>query len=270
MELPGGIMRDGQRLRDFRFKALTGVEELAIAEAFAADDAVPKRVTAILTASVTSLGGATATEADIRDLAVGDRQFLMQRLVGELGAETGWMTATCAHCGEPFDFPMRFGDLPVKPAGDGFPFTAVDGATFRAPTGADQDVLAAECLDGEAARIRLVELCLVDGGTPVEVAALDRAELARIDAALETISPEAVTETSLDCPACGRTCAVDLDIGAMPLPRADTLYQEIHRMASIYHWTETEILLLPRSRRRRYLAMIARDETPARGLWRQA
>ena len=87
-----------------------------------------------------------------RNLAVGDRQFLMQRLVAHLDVETGWLTAVCLHCEAPCDFPLRFADLPCKPAGAGFPFATVHGAhgsaIFRAPTGGDQEVLAAEGLEG--------------------------------------------------------------------------------------------------------------------------
>lgn len=270
MTLPGGIMRDGQRLRDYRFKTLTGGDELAIAEAFAADDGVPQRITAILAAALAPLGEVPATIDDVRALAVGDRQFLMQQLVALLDTETGWMTADCQHCGEPFDFPMRFGDLPCKPAGEGFPFASVDGATYRAPTGADQEVLAEASGDGSAARRSLIALCLVDGTTSVEVEHLSEADLDRIDAALEAVSPEAVTETSLDCPSCGRKCLVDLGIDTMPLPRPDKLYQEVHRIASAYHWSEREILALPRSRRQRYLALIARDAAPSSMMRRSA
>ncbi|MEM8587632.1 MAG: hypothetical protein AAGG65_06185 [Pseudomonadota bacterium] len=264
MTLPGGIMRDGQRLRDCRFKTLTGGDELAIAEAFVADDRVPQRITAILTAVLDTLGGSPATIEGVRALAVGDRQFLMQQLVALLDTETGWMTADCQHCGEPFDFAMRFGELPCKPAGEGFPNVIVDGARYRVPSGGDQEVLAAEGLEGEAARRRVVALCLVDSKMLVDVGQLEEADLARVDAALEAVSPEAVTETSLDCPSCGRTCRVDLGIDTMPLPRPDTLYQEVHRIASTYHWSEDAILALPRGRRQRYLALIARDAAPAR------
>ena len=52
MKLPGGILRGGQRLNDYSFKALTGVEELAIAEAFGSGMLSPQRVTAVLAAAL--------------------------------------------------------------------------------------------------------------------------------------------------------------------------------------------------------------------------
>ena len=44
----------------------------------------------------------------------------------------------------------------------------------------------------------------------------------------------------------------------------ERLYEEIHVLATHYHWSEPAILALPRSRRQRYLALIARQHA-ARG-----
>jgi hypothetical protein len=38
---------------------------------------------------------------------------------------------------------------------------------------------------------------------------------------------------------------------------AEGLYEEVHHLAFHYHWTEREILELPRTKRRRYLAILA-------------
>jgi hypothetical protein len=274
MNLPGGILRGGQRLNDYSFKALTGVEELAIAEAFGSGMLLPQRVTAVLAAALARIGGEVATEAHVSSLAVGDRQFLMQRLVAHLGGETGWLTAVCLHCEAPCDFPLRFADLPFKPAGAGFPFATVRGrqgsAIFRAPTGGDQEVLAAEGLEGAAALRRLVGLCLVKSSGAFDVAQIGEVELAGIDQALEDVSPEAVTETTMVCPSCGKPTRAQLDVTAMPLPSADVLYQEVHRIASVYHWSEHEILSLTRYRRQRYLALIARQYGAAPAVRRSA
>ena len=88
---------------------------------------------------------------------------------------------------------------------------------------------------------------------------ISEADLARIDQALEDVSPEAVTETTMVCPSCGEPTRAQLDVTAMPLSSADVLYQEVHRIASVYHWSEHEILSLTRHRRQRYLALIARQ-----------
>jgi hypothetical protein len=37
------------------------------------------------------------------------------------------------------------------------------------------------------------------------------------------------------------------------------LYEEVHVLAMHYHWSESEILALTRSKRQRYLALLARQ-----------
>ncbi|WP_158497826.1 DUF6760 family protein [Pseudoxanthomonas suwonensis] len=44
----------------------------------------------------------------------------------------------------------------------------------------------------------------------------------------------------------------------------ERLYEETHVLAMHYHWSEPQILALPRSKRQRYLALIARQH-PASG-----
>jgi hypothetical protein len=38
---------------------------------------------------------------------------------------------------------------------------------------------------------------------------------------------------------------------------------DVHRLASVYHWSEADILALPLPRRRRYLARLDADGTEA-------
>jgi len=64
------------------------------------------------------------------------------------------------------------------------------------------------------------------------------------------------------CPECGTARAVDLDPYGALRHRPDTLLLQVHRLAWHYHWSEAEILALPRPRRLRYLQLI--DQ--ARGL----
>ena len=60
------------------------------------------------------------------------------------------------------------------------------------------------------------------------------------------------------CPACGAPNEVAVDLEALALTsllgRQRALLQEVHRFASRYGWTESEVLALPPARRARYLA----------------
>ena len=39
----------------------------------------------------------------------------------------------------------------------------------------------------------------------------------------------------------------------------EMLYEEIHVLALHYHWSEADLLGLPRTKRRRYLGLVARQ-----------
>lgn len=70
--------------------------------------------------------------------------------------------------------------------------------------------------------------------------------------------PPAGPPLALNCPACGHRWSEPLDVAA--LIKADTeaaatrLLQEVHLLATAYHWSERDILALPPARRRFYLA----------------
>lgn len=246
MLLPGGIVRDGERRRGFAFRPVDGALEAALADAAAAPG-VPQAVTAVLAAALAELGGEPATPGAVRDLAVGDRQFLARQLSVHLGHDPVWLTAVCRECGESFDFQVRQADLPVKEAGEGFPCARVGGLRLRVPTGADQEEIAG--LPDERAVRALFERCRLEGdGDP-----------AAAEAALEAVAPEVSLAALAGCPACGagNEVAVDPYLG---LPRdGDELFEEVHRLASSYHWSQAEILSLPRARRQRYLRLIDRS-----------
>lgn len=273
MGLPGGLVRNGVRRREFAFRPLTGAVELALAEAAGADSPLPARVTAALVATLEHVGGEAPVPAVVADLCVGDRQFLMGRLAVGLGEGEVWLTAQCGRCGERFDFSVSYGELPVKEAGEGYPFARVETSLgpcrFRVPTGADQEFLAGLSEDGEAIRC-LVERCLLArppacGSSGDVVGAFTPDDLARIEAALEAVSPEVAVSVQAACPCCGTTQEIDVDPYRVLCRYSGLeLFQEIHILAATYHWSEAEILALSQERRRRYLDLIDRARGMAR------
>lgn len=246
MLLPGGIVRDGERRRGFAFRPVDGVLEAALAEAAAAPS-TPRAVTLVLAAALAELGGEPASEETVRNLPVGDRQFLARQLSVHLGHDPVWLTAVCRACGESFDFEVRQADLPVKEAGESFPFAQAGSLRLRVPTGADQEAIAG--LSDEKAMQVLFERCRIAG----------KGSAAAAEAAIEDASPEVALAALAGCPACGagNEVAVDPYLG---LPaRGEDLFAEVHRLASAYHWSEAEILSLPRARRQLYLKLIDRS-----------
>jgi hypothetical protein len=258
--LPGGLIRQGERLRDWTFAPLTGALEVAIAEAARGTGSLPQRVTAVLTAALGELGGEAVGPETVRSLTVADRQYLMRRLGGMLGIEEDWIAASC-RCGSSFDVPIRYSELPVKPAGEGYPYaeaaTSLGRLRLRVPTGADQEAIAA-IDDPAAARRRLARRCLVE---PVP-GPLSEQDVAKIETALEEVAPELTTRAQVACVDCGRPHELYLDPYLCLSRASEEIFLEIHTLASVYHWSEREILSLPRERRQLYIALLDR----ARGM----
>jgi hypothetical protein len=261
MALPGGIHRDGELRRDFRFRPITGELELMLSESVQYADNHALRVTTVLCQALETLGGAPASAEAVRGLSVGDRQFLMVRLAAQIHDLPVWVTAHCGHCQEPFDTSYRYADVPVKPAGADYPRTQVNthlgSLNVHVPTGADQERIANASDHAEAMRLLLRGIVeRANTATELDPAVLSAADIAAIEQQVEAIAPEVATELLAQCPHCGTDNAVAINLYACLARPMDELFAEVHIIASHYHWSERAILDMPRHRRQTYLRHI--------------
>lgn len=263
--LPGGVRVGGELRRDYAFRVLDGIAEMALAEAAGATD-LPTQVTRALAAMLDHVGGIEPSVELLDGLSVADRQYLMTRLSAHLGTDQVWLTATCPQCEQKFDLAVRYSQLPVKPAGSDYPeidvLTVHGRLRVRVPNGADQRAVLVVADPGRA-RAALARRCIVawDGGNPADLQ-LDHAVLDAIDSAFESLAPEVATTAQAACPECQTASLIDLDPYHCLRRAGGDLFYEVHLLASHYHWSEPEILSLPRWRRARYLGLIDR----ARGM----
>jgi hypothetical protein len=83
--------------------------------------------------------------------------------------------------------------------------------------------------------------------------------LAEAEKMLSHYDPLGYVEIVGECPDCRGELRAEFDLVANWLSRlktdSDILIEEIHLLASRYHWTEGEILRLPVARRQRYLEL---------------
>ena len=260
MKLPGGVWREGCLHRDVVFRSVDGHLEMALAEAAGALHDIPSRVSEALQAAVAEVGSQVPDRELVDALSVGDRQFLMSRLASHLGLESVWLSATCGYCHGQFDFPLDYGAIPVKPAGEGYPFAevllAMGQVQVRVPTGADQRAILS-WPDEQRAKVELARRCIVG-----ESSALTDDDIACIETALEAVAPELSTHVAAPCPECGGDNLLEIDPYYCLGRVGNELFVEIHHLAAHYHWSESEILNLPRWRRKKYLRLIDR----ARGM----
>lgn len=256
--LPGGLIEAENRYRQWSFKPASGALEMALGEVAEQAENTPRAVTRVLALALEALGGHPATEARVGNLCVGDRQFLMRSLEQHLGSHGGWFHADCSGCGSRFDFQLQYADLPVQEAGSTYPLAWVQWQGrqigFRLPTGEDQERLL-EMPEEQAYGWLVAQLAQEPKFTPSR----DVTMMAAVDKALEAIAPGIITRIQADCPECGRANTVEIDPYRVLTWKSEELLQQVHQLACHYHWSEAEILALPKARRLRYLDLIDRS-----------
>jgi len=85
------------------------------------------------------------------------------------------------------------------------------------------------------------------------------ADLETLDHTLDEMSPQPALAADIECPHCRLGQQAALDPYAWVVRDTGGLDQEVHTLALHYHWSEREILQLPRFRRARYLQLIDRS-----------
>lgn len=89
----------------------------------------------------------------------------------------------------------------------------------------------------------------------------------RAERAMEKMAPTLSTELRGVCPDCGVELSVAFDVCSFILTelrqQAAFLFEDVHTLASVYHWPEHEILALPSARRARYAVMVQKTRENA-------
>ena len=78
---------------------------------------------------------------------------------------------------------------------------------------------------------------------------------------MERVAPAVDLDMHLACPGCERAVVAPFELqdfffGEIRTHR-DFLYREVHYLAYHYHWSEADILSMPREKRRRYIEVLA-------------
>jgi hypothetical protein len=260
MQLPGGVLQDGRLRRDFRFRAVTGEIERFFCESGSNSRSLPEQVTQVLASALDEVGGQQADRELVRSMSVGDRLFLITRLESIVHPGPKWVTASCGDCGELIQFQVDADALPVVEAAEGYPRMpcklSIGTAELRVPSGADEETVALTCHDTRDGMHELLSRLLTIDGGAVDASLLTEDDMARIDRALDVVSPQVGTSAHIDCPHCGAAREVAIDPYAWLAKESEALDREIHTLAFHYHWSESDILRLPRQRRERYLKLI--------------
>jgi len=248
-----------------RLRELSGADE-----AWAAEGRVASSLAAVelLERLLVPTPGTTVGPDRARELAVGDRDRLLAAIYRRTFGGAIESAATCTSCGESFDLAFDLGDLLPPPRGGAARFdedgllTLTDGRRVRLPNLDDE--LALRQLRGGTATACLCRRLVVEGDPELDPAA--------VLAEVEEASPFAERELVAACPECGAQQALRFVLQSFLLAalarEGEWLMREVHRLAVTYHWPLAEILGLPRSQRRRYVALIEREAAARRRMSR--
>lgn len=210
----------------------------------------------------------------IRDMTIVQRDRLLLQLRCLLFGDAFACSATCPHCHEHLEWSTNAAELgidaniPVDLHGVSSTLhrlrvDEVDVA-FREPTSNDLEIVA----NTDDADRALLKRCLVQirpvqpvrqGGCAAPDELVSDAVLEQVATALQTQAEQLLPSFELACPGCGEQFSTALDIAAYLGEEINNwargLLYTVHRLASAYGWTESDVLDLSPVRRADYLAM---------------
>lgn len=270
--LPGGLWHGDQLLREVSLSPLTGVDEEVLLAPEATFPSRSQWVSALIARATQSIDGEEVTPALADRLAVGDREALLMQIRRLTMGEQLHCVMRCEHCGERMEFDLKIADLVAAKYTDWQPeyrevIAGDEGRwdiRFRLPTGADQSAVAAQARrDLNRAEALLLDRCVLEAHrldeTPLAAGALPRPIAQRLADRMSELDAQAETTLRCACPVCHADSVIALDFADILLRELSSspLYREVHVLALHYHWSESEILSLPRAKRQRYLGLLA-------------
>jgi hypothetical protein len=195
----------------------------------------------------------------IADWPIGRRNRVLAELRCDAlgGAFRGW--TACPKCGEKLEFELDGRGLANRPEAESASNACVDGQgrRYRLPTSRDLAAVSKEPNAVVAARLLLQRCC-----ANVEVARSpwSEEEIEEIGELMAAADPLAEIRMSFECPICKAAFEESIDLPtflwAEMEARAKRTLSEVHQLASVYGWSQAEILGLSVARREFYVNMV--------------
>ncbi len=204
-------------------------------------------------------------------LPIGRRDALLIALRAHTFGARASFAASCAACGEQLEASLDLAQVLAEHPDEGDPGAEHtlehDGVTvtFRLPSSADLLALEGRPEGGAEDFARRVVTSIdgraPDAETPPSEAPLPAGVAQAIAADLEQADPLAVIRFEVVCGDCGESRRQTFDIVPYLWREIETagerVVREVHALASVYGWTEREILRLSAARRAMYLRQVA-------------
>ncbi len=275
--LPGGYLDDDGNLhQQVTLSPLSGTEEKLIAQRGRILPAA--LVTTLLSHCIRRIGTIDNVSQDnVRQLLVGDRQFLLLKLREITFGKEIRMVINCSwpDCGKRIDIDFSSENIPVtrsKRTQRFYEIALSEQAgsamvTFRLPNGEDQEQLTPLVEKNEPlAQNRLLARCIQSVGSislpeVKDIETLSPMAKTEIEQEMDRLAPKISLTMEAVCPECKREFSSGFDLQEFILgelhTHLDLLFKEVHYLAYHYHWSEKEILGMTRENRRRYIGILS-------------
>ncbi len=204
---------------------------------------------------------------ELAKLPVGERDARLLAVREALFGPRLESVVACPACGETLEFAVDVAEV-TAPRKDPQPepLEVEEGGTrvrFRLPDG--RDLRALEGCDPRQGRRLLLERCVIDarrGASTVASGELPAELVAAVAEAMERADPQANVALALTCPECGHRWQSPFDAASYLWTETEAWARRtlaaVHALASVYGWSESEVLALGARRRQVYLDMIGR------------
>ncbi len=275
VQLLHGVWRAGRRYGTACLRDLTGRDEAYLLELPAAWSAA-RRTSALLERVVEPIEGLDEPVSKIvRLMSGGDRERLLvalcQRLLGDrIDLVAGCGVAECRELSEiSLSLETFVADQTAKSERESFELNCDDAdrnlhVRFRLPNGFMEEAAArtARSDPALAAKELIAKVVLDitdDNGEPVDLESVQPIVAPAVESAVQMLEPGLDRHTAVTCAACGVEFVAEFDalsILTNALTRGGDIFRQVARLASVYHWSEADILALSATRRQTYLHLI--------------
>jgi hypothetical protein len=205
------------------------------------------------------LGATRENPSNLADWPLGRRNQALAELRCSCFGPNLQAWISCSHCDERLEFEVEVPALLKSHQNGEQPCdepVVINGHSFRRPSSRDL-ARAALVSDPHTAAIDLLEACRINNGAS---SVWSDADLDKIGEQLAIADPLAEIRLQFNCPMCGNQWEETLDFAAVLWSeieaQAKRVLLEIHALASVYGWTEKDILSLSSNRRLLYLEMV--------------
>lgn len=207
----------------------------------------------------------------VKNMVIGDRTYLMFLLRQSTFGDSVYFDVKCSSCNDTMSISLSIsqmmGQLLSSQNKSDLMMDIETGyyqvkfsncvAELRLLKGLDQENISLLPIN----ETNLVQSCITNIDAIGREKLLDNDFLNFIDSNLSRLDPLSDIVLTQNCPSCNASCKIPLIIEDFFFKevkaRKDNLEFEVHWLALNYHWSESEILTLPISKRRRYVELVS-------------